>query len=345
MYKIMIVDDEAIIRAGIEKMLPRKELDLVLLSSHSNAFDALDSLQDGMPDILISDIKLPKMDGIELIGRALKMYPTMQVIVISGFDDFEFARSAMKLGVKEYLLKPCDKKELFDAISRTCVEIDKHRRIVNKTIDQRREWVDRLTEELITLGRKASNEQQIRSGLAELMKSCSNEEVLVESVIRLVAVDERRIASAQWQIEIIQKIYQQKDVDIVGCIAEILQQVYSNRKARHGFVEKMCAFIQENYMNPDLTIQYVADHVVHMNADYIGKEFSNDTGLKFSKYLLKVRIKHAKKLIAKNPQIPFYEVADKVGYGGNQQYFSQMFKKETNMTPKEFRNEVMSENG
>lgn len=343
MYKVVLVDDEAIIRAGIAKMLPVEELPLQLTGVFSNAFDVLEYLQDEMPDILITDIKMPQMNGLEMLHKALAMFPSIQVIILSGFDEFEFARSAMKLGVKEYLLKPCAKEDLTLALRNVCAEIDQQRKNVVRSMDQRRVLIDQLTDTLITLGRNAQNDKQIRSGVQELLDSAANREVIQEAVVQLVAVVENRIPSAQWQVEIIQSLYNRGDTDVVKSVSDILKQIYPKTKGRKGFVEEMCRYTQKQYMDPDLSLQFIADHVVHMNADYIGKEFTDDVGMKFSKYLLQIRISHAKKLIAMDPHRPIYEVAMQVGYGENQQYFTQMFKKVTNQTPKEFRDKVIHE--
>ena len=106
MYKLLLVDDEPIIRVGIRNMLPIERLGIEVTGICANALDALDCMTDNMPDILITDLKMPKMDGLELIERTIKMYPRIQAIILSGFDEFEYARKAIKLGVKEYLLKP-----------------------------------------------------------------------------------------------------------------------------------------------------------------------------------------------------------------------------------------------
>ena len=84
-------------------------------------------------------------------------------------------------------------------------------------------------------------------------------------------------------------------------------------------------------------MQYLADHVVYMNADYIGREFTRAMGRKFSSYLLEVRMEHAKMLMATQPGLHSYEIAERVGLGNNPHYFSQVFRKYTGMPPKDYR--------
>ena len=86
MIKLLLVDDESIIRESIEAMLPLDEMGIRLTGSCSNAFDALNSMENDMPDILITDIKMPRMDGLELIERAQMLNPKLECIVLSGYD-------------------------------------------------------------------------------------------------------------------------------------------------------------------------------------------------------------------------------------------------------------------
>lgn len=343
MYKLLLVDDEPIIRVGIRNMLPIERLGIEVTGICANALDALDCMTDNMPDILITDLKMPKMDGLELIERTIKMYPRIQAIILSGFDEFEYARKAIKLGVKEYLLKPCDKKELESALERVCTDIDMQREREKQSLGKREAQIHVLTDQLMQLGSTCKSEEQLHRELQKLAKMNRNEEMLVEALIRLVAVAEKMIVSAQWQVELIQSIFNRKDENMLDCIAQILLQIYSVKVTRRPFVEDMCFYIKEHYMEPDMSLQYVADHVVFMNADYIGKEFAHDMGMKFSRYLLEERMKHARKLISTETTMPLWEVADRVGFGDNPQYFSLMFKKVSGVTPKEFRDRVISE--
>lgn len=339
MYKLLLVDDEIIIREGIEKMIPLERYGIQIMGGCSNAFEALDYMLDEMPDILICDIKMPKMDGLELIRKAKSLYPNIQTIVLSGYDEFEFAREALKLGVKEYLLKPCEKSELLSALERVCNDIDIRYKKMNKNVNERNAKISHLKKILMELGASVQDKQKIQYELQKIMEG--SDELFTEALVQLVVATEK-LSNAQQQVEMLQKIYDPKEEDIISRAVQILRQIYFVKGAKRPFVEQMRAYAQEKYMEPNLTLQYVADNIVHMNADYIGKEFAHDMGMKFSKYLLEVRIKHAQRLIIKDTLMPFYEVADKVGFGDNPQYFSLMFKKVTGMTAKEFRDEFLS---
>ncbi len=96
MYKLLLVDDEPIILKGLERMIRWKELGLVPSALCADAITALDSMVDDMPDILLTDIRLPGMSGLELIRLATSLHPMLQTIVLSGYDTFQYAQQAVK---------------------------------------------------------------------------------------------------------------------------------------------------------------------------------------------------------------------------------------------------------
>ncbi len=95
MYKLLLVDDEQIIREGIERMIDWDKLGITLTASCPNAIAALDSMTDNMPDILLTDIRMPGMDGLELVERAVSLHPMLQTIILSGYDTFHYAQLAV----------------------------------------------------------------------------------------------------------------------------------------------------------------------------------------------------------------------------------------------------------
>lgn len=138
MYKLLLVDDEQIIREGIERMIDWNRLNITLTASCPNAIAALDSMTDDMPDILLTDIRMPGMDGLELVERAVSLHPMLQTIILSGYDTFQYAQQAVKSGVMEYLLKPCSKADLENALERACRAIDRERQRVLYLYGERR---------------------------------------------------------------------------------------------------------------------------------------------------------------------------------------------------------------
>ncbi|MDR2178084.1 MAG: response regulator [Treponema sp.] len=117
MTTILIADDEKNIRAGIIKIL-RKEFSGIAFFEAKNGEEALELAVREKPDILITDIRMPRMDGIELMCR-IRMSPRnagMNIIVLSGYDDFSYAQKAISFRAAAYILKPVDLKELTEAV-------------------------------------------------------------------------------------------------------------------------------------------------------------------------------------------------------------------------------------
>ena len=103
--KILIVEDEPILRQGLEVLGDWGKNGLILIGSVQNGREALELMATELPDIIITDIMMPVMDGIELIKRVKIQYPEVEIIVLSNYSDFQYVRQAMKAGAADYLLK------------------------------------------------------------------------------------------------------------------------------------------------------------------------------------------------------------------------------------------------
>ncbi|MDD3336994.1 MAG: response regulator [Eubacteriales bacterium] len=127
MYKVFLVDDEIAIREGIRNSVLWEEGDFSLVGEAPDGEIALPMLQDERPDILLTDIRMPFMDGMQLCKEVKRLMPWMKIIILSGYDDFNYARQAMSLGVQEYLLKPVTAKDLGEALLHAKQAIDQER--------------------------------------------------------------------------------------------------------------------------------------------------------------------------------------------------------------------------
>lgn len=128
MYKVFLVDDEIVVREGIRSNFPWEETDFVLAGEAPDGEIALSMLQDVKPDILITDIRMPFMDGLELCRQVSRSMPWLYIVILSGYDDFAYAREAISLGVKEYLLKPVSGQELRTVLERIALRIQEDKR-------------------------------------------------------------------------------------------------------------------------------------------------------------------------------------------------------------------------
>lgn len=145
MYSVIVVDDESSVRERIVSFLEKRaEADFRLLGSYENGYDALMYGVPQEPDLIITDVKMPFVDGLELIERAKEELPVVQAIIISGFDSFDYAKKAIELGVVGYISKPIDYEEMSISLKKAKEKLDAYFEVakgVDRTKkDQRLEW-------------------------------------------------------------------------------------------------------------------------------------------------------------------------------------------------------------
>lgn len=112
LYRIILVDDEEEVRKGIIRKINWEDAGFQVVGDAENGEDALEKIENLEPDVVLTDIKMPYMDGLTLTEKIRQKYPSMKVLIFSGFDDFEYAKRAIKLNVTEYILKPVNVEEL-----------------------------------------------------------------------------------------------------------------------------------------------------------------------------------------------------------------------------------------
>ena len=118
MYKVMIIDDEPIIVEGLSKSINWNKWDCQVVATASNGEEGMEVIRKVRPDILISDICMPKVDGLAMIAGIKCEMPHMEITILTGFRDFDYAQEAIRLGVTRFLLKPSKMDELEEAVSK-----------------------------------------------------------------------------------------------------------------------------------------------------------------------------------------------------------------------------------
>ena len=127
----MLVDDEEEVRKAIIRKIAWEQLGFVMVGDAENGEDALEKLEQLEPDVVMTDIRMPYMDGLTLSARIRDKYPSLKILIFSGYDDFEYAKQAIKLNVTEYILKPVNGEELTQILNRIRISLDEE-------IEQRR---------------------------------------------------------------------------------------------------------------------------------------------------------------------------------------------------------------
>lgn len=166
MYKILIVEDEEYIRKGLIYLLPWEEMGCCIAGEAANGEDGLKMIGTIRPDIVISDIRMPGMDGLEMLEGSVGQYD-FDAVILSGYSDFEYAKKGISLGVRDYITKPLDFDELKACICRLTAErnrkrkerMDLHRAeallqaetVLDISRMENRVWSDPYTERLVKL--------------------------------------------------------------------------------------------------------------------------------------------------------------------------------------------------
>lgn len=126
-YKVLLVDDEEEVIEVIERKIPWDTLGFDVIGSANNGVKALELVEKLQPDVVITDIKMPYMDGLELSKRLNQDYQNIHIIIFTGFDEFEYAKEAVHLEIDEYMLKPINSQELSDCLKRLKETLDTER--------------------------------------------------------------------------------------------------------------------------------------------------------------------------------------------------------------------------
>lgn len=151
MTKILFVDDDAIIRRGIRNKIDWEANDWELVYTARDAMEALEYIKENQPDIILSDIQMPGMNGIELATIAKDYYPFIKFIFISGYKEFEYAQQVLKLNAVDYLTKPLDSEELVAVLKKAenlYQQEKKVERILNEEYPQiKRNYISKLMRE------------------------------------------------------------------------------------------------------------------------------------------------------------------------------------------------------
>ena len=149
MLKVLVIEDERIIREGLILSIPWLTLGCEVVAEASNGEEGLNAIKEFNPDIVICDINMPIINGLEMIKQTINQYQ-YKAIIVSGYSEFSYAKEAMKYGIQEYILKPVDHQELMNAIVRIVDQI-RERNIYY-------EFINEFTEKINIIKFKADNE-------------------------------------------------------------------------------------------------------------------------------------------------------------------------------------------
>ncbi len=354
MKKVFLIDDEANVRESMRDLLAWTSFGCVVCGDAADGELALPLIEKEQPDIVVSDIQMPFMDGLELSRTLRVRMPFVKIILLSGHEEFRYAREAMRIGVSEYCLKPISSAELETVVRHVAEEIDEQR--TSSQLAKREGLsMERLIEadrtELVRfmkLGMPEDASAFSASYMARLdgidwRASWTGSFVCTELVLAAYryckdsgmpeAMDERELLRLERSLEAVQSA-EEAAVFMEGVLERVthFRERGSNKYAAK--MNKAKEFIREKASCYELSQLLVAEHV-GMSPSYFSTIFSQETGRTFVEFLTSVRLQQSIHLL-QTTDLKTYEIAYKVGYN-DAHYFSYLFKKFTGQTTREYR--------
>lgn len=331
---VFIVDDEKLIRDGMKKLLKWEENGFRICGEAANGRDALQGIVSCTPDIVLMDLRMPAMDGLALTAALREQVPSVEVIIITGYDEFEYAKEAVRSGVFDYLLKPVSSRELLETLLRLKQKI--HSRSVGYPFEEEERLLRSIRENngdmgVQALGVMVDRFKTAMARQAEVYKICVK--LLTEMDITYKAVRGPKALAV--------KPEPAKDASIQEleqAMSEYLSKIFyfGSVDSSDLLVEKLKQYLDTHYQE-NVSLKMLEDEFF-FNASYISRIFKLKTGENYSDYLLRLRICRAKELLATS-DYSIRQISAMVGFGSSK-YFSKVFKEMEGVQPITYRNEV-----
>lgn len=334
MLTVFIVDDEKLIRDGMKKLLKWEENGFVIGGEAANGRDALSAILSSTPDIVLTDLRMPAMDGLALTAALREQTPSVEVVIITGYDEFEYAKEAVRNGVFDYLLKPVSQAELLETMQRL------RQKILSRSIAYPFEMEERILQSI--------RENDGDSGVQALtaMFDCFKTEMarqdevykICNKILSEIDITYRAVRGPKALAVKPEPSKNASIEEIEYAMREYLSKMFHFGSADSSdlLVEKIKQYL-ENHFQENVSLKMLEDEF-YFNASYISRIFKIKTGENYSDYLLRLRICRAKELLTTS-NYSIRQISEKVGFGSSK-YFSKVFKDMEGIQPITYRNEV-----
>ncbi len=363
-YKVVIIDDEPWTREVIKKLGDWEALGLEVVGEASDGEYGLELIRQVSPDIILTDVKMPHLNGIDLIAALRKEDNHSLVIFISGYDDYSYIRSALKLDAVDYLLKPVKPEELNRQL-RSCTDI-----LADKKQDKNE---GKSLESGFIDASWAGAYYTLRDNLCDSLNS-SDTGIIQQKcmeIYRLVVANEGENPPKGTVVCIYYTLMNTLEHFLLSRDFKP-KEVFENKGttfvfSRDSSLKEMLEFVQTLYITASRQMQeynrsrnrldinkikkYVGDHytegitleltaaIFYVSKEYLSKTFKAETGKGFWEYLTELKMERAKQLIL-DYKVPIKEVGELVGYV-DQAHFYKTFKKYFGKTPGEMKCPLM----
>lgn len=355
MNRIVVIDDEYIVVEGIKTMIGRAGLNYEIVGFAYDGLSGLEVIEKEKPDIVITDIRIPGMDGLSLIETARELFTDMIFIIISGYYEFEYAKRALSLGVKGYIDKPITIHkilEVFDKIEKEQEQTEKERNRVYSEARKETAALKETNEHFFKMLQAvvAESPENVEKECLEVLNSIHFQDISQEEYgkecFKLLCVLSGALMESEIQMDMkLGRFYRdfqtltgkEETKKYVEKIIHDVKGAFEAKNAGSGnhVIFQLLQYINNNYQR-DIGLNELAD-MVRMNPAYLSWLFKEEMGTSYIKYLTSLRIRRAKEFLLQGYKI--HEVSEKVGYH-NYRYFCEIFKKMEGKTPNEYRGHV-----
>lgn len=367
MVKVFLVEDESIIRRGIRDSVDWAGNGFEFVGEAGDGEYAYPMILKTEPDILITDVKMPFMDGLELSRLVKKQLPQTKIVILSGYDEFNYAKEGIKIGISDYLLKPITAASLLEALKKVADTVrdewEKSRLLERYFVSYEKytEFLDRtdysgvdrkLISDFLKLGSGEECSLFIDEYFAAVGENNYKSLLLrqymamdifycIQEFIKNLGVKTEEIPEELKDIKVIPKSIENVEstkqylVQMFDRAIKIRDRISSNRYG--SLIEDAKRYIGEHFNNSEFSLNMIADHI-GVSPSYFSSIFKQETGQSFVEYLTKTRIDKACELL-RCTTLRTAEVGEQVGYN-DPHYFSATFKKVMAQSPKDYKNNL-----
>ena len=364
-YKVVIIDDEPWTRGVVLNLGQWSLLELEVVGDAADGETGLELIHKVAPDIILTDVRMPRLGGIELVQKLRSAGDDTPVLIISGYDDFDYVRSALKLGVTDYLLKPIKAQELNQQLQR-CVNLLRRRSDARPRSEMQagffaEGWDDRYyaIRQKLETALRVGNQQLVGSLFDDLYRLIRSHEGEQPANTVMIGIYYALLLPLQRYLETMgaskAEVFAGKNTIFVfsrdnslGQMLDFLRDLYltairqmeKHRQRPRLDIPAVCRYLEENYAK-GVTLEQTAD-AFHVTKEYLSKAFKQERGEGFSEYVTSLRMKRAYALITEY-DAPLKEVGVMVGYY-DLAHFYKTFKKYFGKTPGDVRESLKNDN-
>ncbi|ADY56518.1 two component transcriptional regulator, AraC family [Syntrophobotulus glycolicus DSM 8271] len=356
MYRVLIVDDDRTVRYMLKRFKQWNNYGFVIDAEACDGKEALKILAGGRFDLVITDIRMPGMDGIEFLHQLKIHAMDICLILLSTYNDFEYAQQGIRFGVFDYMTKPLDDSVLGETLLRAKGHLEEKRLRRRQLAEEQK-----LIEESLKLYYPLRQERKLLDLLltgsdaavaeaenifSELVLAVGEDLFKADRVFEKLRanIGEEIYQAFPWLKEIENKTFevtagQLKSVpEIRLMFLEYIQKMLAVIKKYElyhtdSIINKTCRYVMQ-HPEAEISLEDIAGEV-HVSKSYVGKLFKQKTGCNFTDYVTKVKMERAKMLL-RTGEYKNYEISERLGYS-SPDYFCRLFKQYSGYTPLEFK--------